>query len=115
MPKHDDIQSFLIHARHSSKTHEIFRSDLTTTFGKHSIIKKRDLRSLSLQSPTMASSKRNKDEHYRDIFRQFCESSTVHGTFFWHAADTVFAKAMWVVVVLAGETYQLEFSHKSQS
>ncbi len=39
------------------------------------------------------------------IFRQFCMSSTLHGTYFWAEARTVLGKALWVVVVGIGEIW----------
>ena len=37
-----------------------------------------------------------------DLFRKFCETSTIHGTFFWSESSSLIGKLFWVVVVVVG-------------
>ncbi len=38
-----------------------------------------------------------------ELFRQFCRSSTLHGTYFWAEARTAVGKLLWVFVVVMGK------------
>ena len=37
-----------------------------------------------------------------DLFRKFCETSTIHGTFFWSESSSYLAKLFWIIVVISG-------------
>ena len=36
------------------------------------------------------------------LLRRFCESSTIHGTFFWSESATIWGKIIWVAIVVIG-------------
>ena len=36
------------------------------------------------------------------ILQRFCESSTIHGTFFWSESATIYGKIIWVAIVVLG-------------
>ena len=42
------------------------------------------------------------DNYYFFLLRRFCESSTIHGTFFWSESATIWGKIIWVAIVVIG-------------
>lgn len=43
------------------------------------------------------------DLDYRQLFQRFCDSSTIHGTYFWGQENkATAAKLVWIVIVFAG-------------
>ncbi|XP_059093651.1 uncharacterized protein LOC131888743 [Tigriopus californicus] len=41
-------------------------------------------------------------EDYGSMFAKFCESSTIHGTYFWGESRSTLGKSFWVLIVLFG-------------
>ena len=50
----------------------------------------------------------NQDE-YGYLFETFCNSSTVHGTFFWNESTTSIGKSVWILIVLLGILYLIDW------
>ena len=44
----------------------------------------------------------NNDEDVGSVFSKFCNSSTVHGTYFWWESRTIIGKFIWVCIVVLG-------------
>lgn len=38
----------------------------------------------------------------RDKWKEFCSSSTIHGTYFWSESHSLVVKLVWMIVVMAG-------------
>ena len=55
------------------------------------------------QSDKSAGAGKQKDRlQTSDLFRKFCETSTIHGTFFWSESSSLLGKLFWIVVVIVG-------------
>ena len=42
------------------------------------------------------------EDNYHDVFKKFCSSSTIHGTYFWGENRTYIGKFVWICIVLMG-------------
>ena len=43
-----------------------------------------------------------KRQIYLLSFDRFCDSSTIHGTYYWAESSTIFGKLLWVTIVIIG-------------
>ena len=37
-----------------------------------------------------------------ELFRKFCATSTIHGTYFWYESTSVLSRTIWYIIVIMG-------------
>lgn len=49
------------------------------------------------------------DLDYKQMFRKFANSSTVHGTYFWGESRSIVGKIVWIGIVILGKSYSMKW------